>query len=313
MKTKNYFIIFFTIFTTALSAQDLIIKSLHKETNYDPEFTTGAFADNYNFSIVELKVLNNSISPADYDLNFKRGSAPGDGTANQSITIGSGENFFTKDVTAFDIAGTVTLDDAPATLTVGSSLYFVEMYNASSDSKLNLTNQTLYKVFADYMGFTSAQMLDKIYITVNSTNSYEFNENLLNTGAVLKIKSSSGSVEDIWKKDESSLAAGTLTVRTTEVASATYIPSQWDETLAVNNNYNHFESENIQNPIASGDVLTFQNTMQKEIKIYDFSGTVKVEKVVGSSFVIPGNLTTGVYFLRVNSQRGVSVHKLIIK
>lgn len=275
----------------------LIIKSLHKENDYDPSFNP----TNFNFSIVELKVLNNSISPANYDLNFKKGSEAGLGTANQDITIGSGGNFYAQRVTNFDINGSVTLADAPASLDAGSSLYFVEMYNASNNNKLALTNQTLYKVFAEYMGFTDAQMLDKKYITVSSTSNFNFTDNLLNVGAVLKIKlSSDGSVEDIWKKNESSLTLGTPTFRTTETASSTYIPSQWDGILLVKNNDNYFEDEVIRNPVSSGDVLTFQSMTQKEIRLYTSTGElVDVNHNIRDVYTVPNRLIGGVYFIRI--------------
>lgn len=303
MKLKNYIILlFFAIFTTSIFAQsnNLIVKGIYNESAF-----ASVNNSDYYFTIVEFQVLNTNINLSDYKLKYNKG----DGSNDTNRDIG---NFSAKKIDSYS-GGNPNLTNSNGNLSVGDSYYCVEMQKIGNSGYFGVSNQTMYKVFADYFQFSEADMINNKYFTTATTGSENFDTSIHNSGSKISIreKNSSGNfvVIDVW---EGGLTENNSTVRTTLTPSNTYDSSQWDGTLSVNNDDNNFENKFIQNPIASGDVLMFRNTMLKEIKIYDVSGSIKLEKVVNSSLIIPEHLN-GIYFLRINSQKGTSVHKLIVE
>ena len=316
---KNVTILLLMLSTFIAGAQNLLIKSVHIAKDY------GAYSNNlYDFSIVELEVLVADMpltTLETYSIRVKRtGTHSSSPLRTISLDIAAGGDLEAQNVTGYP-NNTLTRAYVDADLEVGASLYFIEMTKNNSGIVTQLTDNSndFYGVFKQYMGFTQNDMINAKYFTSKSKNkTLLFYDNLLVAGALFEIQDSNNSATDKWKYTGSGLVNNSRLVRNVNSPSSAVIPTDWDytnfePTASVNKDYNHFENQAIQNPIATGATLTFKSNFQKEVKIYDFSGVMKVQTIVGSSFVIPDNLSSGVYILRVNSEKGVSVHKLIVK
>lgn len=301
MRAKNYFLLLFAICTATLSAQDLIIKRLNNVSTFSPSFS----ASSYYFSFVEVQVLNNTIDLNDYKLKYTRG-------AENSTTTKSIGAMFTKTIDSYTDSNPDTSTSDNTSIPVGASFYFVEMYKVGNAGNLTLSNATLYKVFAEYMGFSEAEMIDKKYFTVATVGTQDFDTTLIHTGSVLIIKDGNTN-EDIWKDG---LADDTYALRTTLIPTTTYTSAQWSSgaTIGIDDVYNDSEKEFIPNPMSAGAELTFKDNSQKEIRVYDVSGALRDEKKgVSERYFVPDNLNKGLYFFNIQSENGLRVHKIIIR
>ncbi len=302
MKTKNYFLLLFVTITATTFGQDLIIKRLNNVSPFSPSFS----ASSYYFSFVEVQVLNNTIDLNDYKLKYKRG------TDNSTTTKSIGA-MFTKTVDSYTDSDPNTSTSDNTSIPVGASFYFVEMYKVGGTGNLTLSNATFYKVFAEYMGFSEAEMIDKKYFTVATVGTQDFDTTLSHSGSVLTLKDGNTN-EDIW---EDGLVDDTKAVRVTLSPTTTFNLSQWNyssATLVVNDDFKSYEQVFTPNPARAGTELTFNDKNQKEIRVYDFSGALRDAKNgVTESYIVPENLGQGVYFFNIQSEDGQSVHKIIIR
>lgn len=303
MRTTNYFFLLLFILSAKVFAQtdDLIIKRVLNESQYSPSFTS----DSFYFSFVELEVLNATIDLNDYKLKYKNG-------ATNTTTTKSIGAMFTKTVDSYTSSTPNTSTSDNTSLAVGSSFYFVEMYKVGVAGKLTLSNVTFYKVFAEYMGFTEAQMIDKKYFTVATAGTQNFDSSLSNSSSVITIRNGTTS-EDVW---ENGLADDTYDLRTTLIPTTTYNAAQWNVglTLVVSDNAKEYENESMPSLISAGTEMIFKDDSKKYIRIYDFSGVLIDEKKdVSERYLVPANLNEGVYIFKVQSVNGLGVYKVIVK
>lgn len=304
MKTKNYYLLFFVVLTTALSAQtsDLIIKRVHNEAGY----YSAAKDETFYFTFVELQVLNNPVDLSNYQAKYTNGH-----DSNYSKTKYIGSNFPSKYVSGYSGA-TPIYSDSPATLPVGSSFYFLEMYKASNDSKIKLTNAALYAVFQEYFGFTDTEMMDNKYFTVNSTSNYAFDSSVYHANSVLTIRKGT-TPEDVW---QGGVVDDTYDIRTTLSPLTIYDASQWmldQSTAQVASNGNVFQYELvIPNPLSTEHELTFP-AVEKEVSVYTLSGELLSSKTVFENYQLPANIETGMYIMKIAFKNGqVETRKIIV-
>lgn len=267
---------------------NLIIKSIYNQSSFK-----SVNNNEYYFTIVEFEVLNSSINLNNYSLRYDKGD--GTNETNRAIV-----NFNAKIVDSYN-EGDPVIIDSDGILNVGDSFYCVEMGKIGGSGTFSLTNLNLYNIIAEYFDFSEADMIDKKHFTNATVSTENFDMTIHNNSSkiTLREKKSSGnfSIIDVW---EGGLAENNSTIRTTLTPTTTYTPSQWGATLAVNNNYNDFENETIQNPVSSGDVLTFQSMTQKEIRLYASTGELlDVKHNILDVYTVPNGLIGGVYFIRI--------------
>jgi len=310
---------------------NLIIKSIHNKSSYAPSFNN----ESYYFTFVELKVLYNSINLNDYFIRFLNGVD--DATTTRKIG-----GLFTKTIDSYDSETTTytTSVSENTNLAIGSSFYFIEMYKEVSngdDLLLTTNNNTMYRVFQEYLGLSDAEMLSKKYFTVATATKENFEASISDVNSFLTIRK--GSIaEDVWTDG---LAEDTAIVRSTLIPTTTFTPSQWTVPLSTNNIQNTFENTVFPNPVAAGEMLNFNavskgevdntnrnefsnsvvagqvlnlNADSKEIRIYDLSGQLmQVDINILNTYVIPESLHKGVYILKIKYSRGaIESHQIIV-
>ena len=268
---------------------NLIIKSIYNQSSFK-----SVNNKEYYFTIVEFEVLNSSINLNNYSLRYDKG----DGTNETNRVIG---NFDAKIVHSYNKKGDPVIKDSDGILNIGDSFYCVEMRKIGRRGTFSLTNLNLYNIIAEYFDFSEADMIDKKHFTNATVSTENFDKTIHKNSSkiTLREKKSSGnfSIIDVW---EGGLAKNNSTIRTTLTPTTTYTPSQWGVALAVNNKYNDFENETIQNPVSSGDVLTFQSMTQKEIRLYAITGELlDVKHNIFDMYVVPNGLIGGLYYLRI--------------
>ncbi len=290
-----------TDFTVADSAMTINIELMPLPPTYTITFnvvdTTGAALENANINVDGQDITTDTAGVATIDL------ANGDYTA---ITTLTGYEADTTDFTVADSAMTVDVILVPEAVTPNTLTFNVDMRPAIDSGLFDISTDTVF-VTGSFIGWNEPgtnvanQMMtdadgDTIYtmtFTLDSLGHYEY-KYFINSG---------------WANGEWDGGSN----RVVEVAGDTTVNDIWGilatEVIAV------FNADVTISPNPTNGVLRITADDNYTVNVFDITGKViETVQMTGNSAVIDlSSYNSGVYFVRLNNEKGFATYKVIKK